>query len=51
MALFIRDFPDMLRLALKVHAGKEGITLKELVIRIAAEYLDEQGGRTGNGEK
>ncbi len=41
--LSIRDFPQPVLKWLKVQAAKESITLKELIIRIAREYLDKNG--------
>ena len=42
--LNIKDFPDELHRKAKSKAALEGISLKELIIRVLTEYLKKEGG-------
>ena len=39
----LRDIPDDLHKELKIQAVREGITLKELMLRALEEYLKKRG--------
>jgi hypothetical protein len=39
--IYIRDFPDDLQYRVKVQVAKERTTLRELVIRLLTQYVDQ----------
>jgi plasmid stability protein len=43
--VFVREFPDDLHRDAKVRAAKEGITLKDLIIKAVEEYLRKKGAK------
>jgi predicted HicB family RNase H-like nuclease len=40
----LRDVPEDFHRRAKVQAAKEGVSLKELIMRVLTEYLEKQGG-------
>jgi hypothetical protein len=45
MVLNVKDFPDALHQEAKVRAAMEAISLKELIIKAVAAYLEKKGGK------
>ena len=43
--VYLRDFPEDLRKEAKIRALREGITLKELIVKALTEYLKKKGGK------
>ena len=41
----IRDIPNDIHRRAKAQAAMEGVSLKELVIRLLTEYLEKTGGK------
>lgn len=44
-ALNLRDFPDELHRKMKAAAAMEGISMKDLIIKVVEEYLERKGGK------
>jgi hypothetical protein len=43
-SVLIKDFPEDLHIEAKVQAAREQITLKEIILKAVAEYLERVGG-------
>ena len=46
--IFLRDVPDDLHYRLKVQAAKERTTMKDLLLRLAEEYLEKAERKGGD---